>query len=514
MRITRLFTILRTFTRFGLAEFLPKGLLRSALGVISSAPASPRGERLRLALQSLGPIFVKFGQVLSTRPDLVPPDLCAELAKLQDRVPPFPAAAVEAVLRQAYGTDPREVFSDLSYAPVAAASVAQVHRARLANRTGVASELAGRDVAIKIIRPGIEAVIDKDIALLETLAGLVERWLPEGRRLRPREVVREFATTTRDELDLIREGANASQLRRNFLAGDLLYVPEVYWDFCHRNVMVMEWIDAIPVNDLEQLHAHQIDLERLGREGVEIFFTQVFRDAFFHADMHPGNISVLRSGRYTGVDFGIMGTLNERDKQYLAANFMAFFKRDYRRVAEAHIDAGWVPASTRVDEFEGAIRSVCEPIFGKPLKEIYFGRVLLRLFEVSRRFQMEIQPQLVLLQKTLLQIEGLGRQLNPDLDLVPIAEPILRKWMEREVGVEALGRTLREEAPHWARSLPEVPRLMHKLLAGQPTDRLEAAIVALTRAQRTQTRVLWLVAGCVALLTVAVVIATTLLVRL
>lgn len=493
MRLFRFLTIVRTFVRYGLDEFLPqKSALRRVIGVVFfwRSRSAPRGERLRLALESLGPIFVKFGQVLSTRPDLFPPDLCAELAKLQDKVPAFAAADVEALLRAAYGADPRSVFSEITYTPVAAASVAQVHKAVIGS-----GRESGKTVAIKLIRPGIEHTIAKDVALLQLLASLAARWLPDGDRLKPREVVREFSITIFDELDLIREAANASQLRRNFAGGELLYVPEVYWDYCYKNVMVMEWIDAIQVNDVATLAEYKVDLERLGRQGVEIFFTQVFRDAFFHADMHPGNIFVLKDGRYTGVDFGIMGTLNDRDKQYLAANFMAFFNRDYRRVAEAHIDAGWVPKDTRVDEFESAIRSVCEPIFGKPLREIYFGRVLLRLFEVSRRFRMEIQPQLVLLQKTLLQIEGLGRQLNPDLDLVPIAEPILRRWMEREVGMEALAKTVRQEAPHWARNLPEVPRLIHRLLAQNPTARVEAAIAELTTAQHQQTRVLYLIAA-------------------
>jgi ubiquinone biosynthesis protein len=492
MRLLRLFSILRIGLRHGLDEFLLAGRGHGVLQAIVDALTfrrnfgAPRGVRLREAFQELGPIFIKFGQVLSTRPDLIPADLATELAKLQDKVPPFADAEVAEVLAAAYGKPIDQVFSTFTFPSVAAASVAQVHRATLA-----AGPQAGRTVAVKIIRPGIEGRIARDVAVLDLLAGWVERLFADGRRLRPRAVVREFATTLYDELDLIREAASASQLRRNFAAGTLLYVPEVYWDFCHRNVMVMEWIDALPVNDIAGLKAHGIDLDKLGREGVEIFFTQVFRDAFFHADMHPGNIFVLKDGRYTGVDFGIMGTLSERDKQYLATNFMAFFRRDYRRVAVAHIDAGWVPADTRVDAFESAIRSVCEPIFGRPLKEIYFGRVLLRLFDVSRRFQMEVQPQLVLLQKTLLQIEGLGRQLNPDLDMIPIAEPILRRWMQEQVGLSALRKAVREEGPLWARSVPEVPRLVHRLLADDPSTRLSAAIDRLVAMQRRQTRVLW-----------------------
>jgi ubiquinone biosynthesis protein len=497
MPALRFLRIVDTIGRYGLDEFLPRrggAWLRFPfrLGYFWAGRSRPRGERLRLALESLGPIFVKFGQLLSVRPDLVPEDITDELAKLQDRVPPFAWEDVAATLERAYGRPYTEVFKTFDRIPVASASVAQVHFATLPD---------GREVAVKILRPGIGAVIAHDVKLLYALAGLVAR-MPEGRRLRPREVVAEFEHTIGDELDLMREAANASQLRRNFIDGRLLIVPEVYWDWCNREVMVMQRIDGIPVNAVERLRAANIDVPRLARDGVEIFFTQVFRDGFFHADMHPGNIFVSRDGRYCGVDFGIMGTLSDADKNYLATNFMAFFHRDYHRVAIAHLEAGWVPPHTRVDEFEGAIRSVCEPIFDRPLKEIYFGKLLMRLFEVSRRFQMEIQPQLVLLQKTLLQIEGLGRQLDPDLDLRRTAQPILERWMNEQVGWRALRRSLRDEAPQWARMLPQFPRLMHRALTSNAADRLELQLMRLEAAQRRQGRAMWALVALIAALVV------------
>jgi ubiquinone biosynthesis protein len=363
--------------------------------------------------------------------------------------------------------------------------VAQVHFAVLPD---------GREVAVKILRPAIAQTIAEDVALLRVLAGLIERFFPEGERLRPREVVAEFEKTIHDELDLIREAASMSTVRRNFEGSPILYVPEVHWDWCTREVMVMERIDAIPVNDIEAIRAAGIDIAQLGKNGVEVFFTQVFRDGFFHADMHPGNIFVARDGRYCGIDYGIMGTLSDADKNYLAMNFIAFFNRDYKAVAQAHLDAGWVPADTRVDEFEGAIRSVCEPIFDKPLKEIYFGKLLMRLFEVSRRFRMGVQPQLVLLYKTLLQVEGLGRHLDPDLDLRRTAQPILARWMNEQVGPKGLWRKLRREAPQWSKLVPELPRLVHKILEDDAPGRLERAILELERAQRRQSRILLAIA--------------------
>jgi ubiquinone biosynthesis protein len=505
--LPRLLRVAFTISRYGLDEYVPNGIIKwliKPLRLVTGRAQGNRGERLRMALESLGPVFIKLGQLLSTRPDLVPPDLCAELSKLQDRVPPFDAATVKALLTETYGANWAQLFEQFDMKPVAAASIAQVHKAVLGSVTKGAGEISdsyrGRAVAVKMVRPDIAKTIAKDVGLMYTLAALVDLLFSQAERIRPTEIVREFELTIFDELDLIREAANASQLRRNFQDGTLLYVPEVYWDWCHRHVMVLEWIDAIQVTDLTQLKALNVDLDRLGRQGVEIFFTQVFRDAFFHADMHPGNIFVLKDGRYSGVDFGIMGTLNDDDKRYLAENFLAFFTRDYRRVATAHIEAGWVPRDTRVDEFESAIRSVCEPIFGKPLKEIYFGRVLLRLFEVSRRFNMQIQPQLVLLQKTLLQIEGLGRQLNPDLDMVPIAKPILKKWMDEQMGPRALARKLAQDAPFLSQAVPQWPRLMHKALTDNTTERLEHAIERLTSMQRFQTMVLWAMAVMLALL--------------
>ncbi len=497
MRALRFLRIVHTIGRYGLYEFAPRRgavLVRFfGLAYFWCDRSRPRAERLRLALESLGPVFVKFGQLLSVRPDLIAEDITAELSKLQDNVPPFPWEEVAAALNAAYGRPYTEVFRSLDSVPVASASIAQVHFAVLPD---------GREAAVKVLRPGIGAVIAKDVALLYGLAQIVERVFPDGRRLRPREVVREFETTIHDELDLLREAANASQLRRNFSDGRLLIVPEVYWDWCNRTVMVMQRIDGIPVNAVEELERHGIDVKRLARDGVEIFFTQVFRDGFFHADMHPGNIFVSRDGHYCGVDFGIMGTLSDDDKNYLAINFMAFFHRDYHRVAVAHVDAGWVPRDTRVAEFEGAIRAVCEPIFDRPLKEIYFGKLLVRLFEVSSRFRMQIQPQLVLLQKTLLQVEGLGRQLDPDLDLRRVGQPVLERWMNERVGLRGLIRNLREEAPLWARTLPQLPRLVHRLLSDDATGRLERAVLRLEAAQRRQTGVLAAIAAVLAALLV------------
>ncbi len=495
MRVLRFIRIVSVVVRHGLDEFLPAGIARSLIGgvFVWRNFDEPRAVRLRRALESLGPIFVKFGQLLSTRPDLVPGDIARELAKLQDNVPPFAEHQVVAILEEAFTIDNstgvdgatgqtwHDVFSAFEMVPVAAASIAQVHFATMG-----AGKLDGRHVAVKLIRPDVHALIGKDIGLLYVVADLVEAVFEDGKRLRPREVVAEFDKSIHDELDLVREASNASTLRRNFADGTLLYVPEVFFDYTSPNVMVMERIDAIQVNDIAQLHAHNIDLARLATDGVKIFFTQVFRDGFFHADMHPGNIFVGRNGIYSGVDFGIMGTLSDADKSYLARNFAAFFERDYKAVAMAHIEAGWVPKQTRVDEFEAAIRSVCEPIFDKPLNEIYFGNVLLRLFDVSRRFKMEIQPQLVLLQKTLLQVEGLGRQLYPQLDLRPVAQPILKQWMDEQIGWRGLVRQLRKEGALWTATVPQLPRLIHRALENNPSDRLAAIEAAVERVNRTQ----------------------------
>lgn len=461
MRFLRLLKIVFVVLRFGLDEFLlaheRTSWLRRPLNLLLffRNTSRPRAERLRLALETLGPIFVKFGQLLSTRRDLIPTDIADELAKLQDQVPPFPSAQAVAMLEAAYGKRLSEVFAKFDEVPVASASVAQVHFAVLPN---------GNEVAVKILRPGISSVIGHDVALLEICAGLIERWWEDGKRLKPKLVVAEFEKYLHDELDLMREAASASQLRRNFADAKLLLVPEVYWDWCSETVMVMERMQGIPIGQITALHAAGIDLQKLAENGVEIFYTQVFRDGFFHADMHPGNILVARDGRYVAMDFGIMGTLTPTDKNYLAQNFIAFFNRDYKRVAELHIESGWAPANTRVDEFESAIRAVCEPIFDKPLREVSFGRVLLRLFQTSRRFGIEIQPQLVLLQKTLLNIEGLGLQLDPELDLWKTAKPWLERWMSEQVGWRGFLHSLRTEAPHYAALLPQLPRLLHQRL--------------------------------------------------
>jgi len=458
----RLARILHVGLRFRLYRFLPRYAERGERD-------GARAVRLRQALETLGPIFVKFGQMLSTRRDLLPADVADELAKLQDRVPPFDTDLAVSEISRSLGVGLEEAFGTFERKPVASASVAQVHFGTLKD---------GTEVAVKILRPGVERAIAKDVLLLETAAGLLERYWADGRRLRPREVVAEFARHLDDELDLVREAANASLLRRNFQASPLLAVPAVHWDYCSRRVMVMERMRGTPISQVPVLREKRVDIPALARAGVEIFFTQVFRDGFFHADMHPGNILVTDEGKYVALDFGIMGTLSEVDKSYLAQNFLAFFNRDYRRVAQAHLDAGWVPAGTRIDDFEAAIRAVCEPIFARPLKEIYFGKLLLRLFQTSRRFQVAVQPQLVLLQKTLLNIEGLGRELDPDLDLWQTAKPFLERWMSEQVGWRGLARTLRREAPHWAQTLPVIPRLLHRLLA---EDRLESMHAALER---------------------------------
>ncbi len=470
MRLLRVFAV---GLRFGLHEFIPRFARNPLVRLAARRTDRPRAERLREALETLGPIYVKFGQVLSTRRDLVPLDIADELAKLQDRVPPFPSDLAVAEIEKGLGRKIEAVFAAFEREPVASASIAQVHLATLHD---------GREVAVKVLRPRVEDEIAKDVALLATAAEFVERLWPDGRRLKPREVVAEFARHLEDELNLMREAANASQLRRNFERSALLLVPEVHWELCSERVMVMQRMRGTPVSQVETLRAKGIDIPALARAGVEIFFTQVFRDGFFHADMHPGNILVTTegegTGRYVALDFGIMGTLTEADKNYLAQNFLAFFNRDYRRVAQAHLDAGWVPAHTRVDEFETAIRAVCEPVFARPLKEIYFGRLLLRLFQTSRRFSVEIQPQLVLLQKTLLNIEGLGRQLDPELDLWRTAKPFLERWMDEQVGWRGLVRALRREAPYWAGTLPQLPRLVHRAL---DEDRLGALHDAVER---------------------------------
>ena len=481
MRLLRLLKIFFVVLRFGLDEFLlahrrTRWLLAPLNFLLFFRNTSaPRAERLRLALETLGPIFVKFGQVLSTRRDLMPGDIADELAKLQDQVPPFPSVQAVALLERIYKKKIGEVFHSFDETPIASASVAQVHFAVLHD---------GREAAVKILRPGVEHVIEHDVALLDICASLMERWWEDGKRLKPRQVVAEFEKHLHDELDLIREAACASQLKRNFAKSDLLLVPEVYWDWCATEVMVMERMDGISVSRVDALRAAGIDIPKLAENGVEIFYTQVFRDGFFHADMHPGNVQVARDGRYIALDFGIMGTLTDTDKHYLAQNFIAFFQRDYKRVAEVHIESGWAPAETRVDELESAIRAVCEPIFDRPLREVSFGRVLLRLFQTSRRFGIEVQPQLVLLQKTLLNIEGLGLQLDPELDLWKTAKPWLERWMSEQVGWRGFLKSMRQEAPHYATLLPQLPRLLHQRLHENPTAKIENTLQQLVAQQR------------------------------
>ncbi|MCG7871496.1 MAG: ubiquinone biosynthesis regulatory protein kinase UbiB [Candidatus Thiodiazotropha lotti] len=411
--------------------------------------------RIRRALEDLGPIFVKFGQILSTRRDLLPDDMANELAKLQDRVPPFPGSQARKIIEKAFGKPIDEMLEAFDEKPLASASIAQVHTAQLKD---------GRKVVVKVLRPNIEKTIRRDVDLLFTIAHLAEKYWKEGRRLRPVEVVEEYEKTIFDELDLMREAANASQLRRNFLDSETLYVPEVYWDLTRQNVFVMERISGTPVGDIDTLRNQGISMKLLGERGVEIFFTQVFKYNFFHADMHPGNIFVEPNGRYIAVDFGIMGTLTEEDKRYLAENLLAFFNRDYKRVAQLHVASGWVPKETRVEEFESAIRTVSEPIFEKPLSEISFGHFLLRLFQTARRFDMEVQPQLVLLQKTLLNIEGLGRQLYPQLDLWTTAKPFLERWMSEQIGRRAFVGKLKKNLPQIAENLPDLPNKLNKII--------------------------------------------------
>jgi ubiquinone biosynthesis protein len=468
-RYLRGFAIIFIALRYGLDELVLTSFRRPWLSAFARVLSvgrdlsAPRGQRLRLALEHLGPIFVKFGQVLSTRRDLLPPDVADELARLQDRVPPFDPAIAIATIERAFGRPVGTIFASFEREPIASASIAQVHFATLITRDG-----RTRDVAVKVLRPGMLPVIEKDLSLMRMMAGWLERVWVEGRRLKPRDVVAEFDKYLHDELDLVREAANAAQLRRNMAGLNLVLIPEMFWDFCHPEVIVMERMVGVPISQVGRLREAGVDIPQLARDGVTIFFTQVFRDGFFHADMHPGNIQVSIApetfGRYISLDFGIIGTLTEYDKEYLAQNFTAFFRRDYKRVAQLHIESGWVPPDTRVEELEAAVRTVCEPYFDRPLKEISLGLLLMRLFQTSRRFNVEIQPQLVLLQKTLLNIEGLGRQLDPDLDLWNTAKPFLERWMLEQIGPKKLWKELRDQGPRYAKVLPELPHLLHKYL--------------------------------------------------
>lgn len=466
-RLQRLFRIALVFCKYRLDTFLPIAELPGPLKLFFLfAPwhlfpkgRHSRGDRLRLALEELGPVFVKFGQILSTRRDLLPDDMAESLRRLQDNVPPFSSDTARAIIEDSLGQPVDVLFAEFSRDPMASASVAQVHAATMPD---------GRRVVVKVIRPGIERVIHQDLALMFMMARLLEKYWSEGRRLHPVDVVEDYRTTIYDELDLQREAANASQLRRNFEGSPLIYIPTIDWDHTTKRVLVMERISGIPIADVEALRAAGVDMKVLAEKGVEIFFTQVFRDSFFHADMHPGNIFVDASNpadpRYIAIDFGIVGTLAPDDLSYLARNLLAFFRRDYRQVAELHIQSGWVPPETRVNEFEAAIRTVCEPIFERPLKDISFGHFLLRLFQTARRFNMEVQPQLVLLQKTLLNVEGLGRQLYPELDLWSTAQPFLENWMRKRIGPGGLFQTLQSRLPSWLEQSPEMPQLVHDTL--------------------------------------------------
>ena len=493
--LKRATVIVQTVYRYGLLDIFNKHIKQTWLcRLLQMLPQSSEAQtealpvRLRLALESLGPIFVKFGQVLSTRPDLIPPEYARELAKLQDKVPPFDADLSRRQIEHALGKPINELYAEFIAEPVASASIAQVHKARLHS---------GEAVAVKVLRPNLTPIIEQDLALMRLGAYWVERLFADGKRLKPREVVAEFDKYLHDELDLMREAANASQLGRNFKYSDMLIVPQVFYDYCSRDVLTIEWMDGTPVSDIAALKTQGIDLHQLARYGVEIFFTQVFRHGFFHADMHPGNILVAADGRYIALDFGIVGSLTEYDKRYLAINFLAFFNRDYHRVATAHIESGWVPPDTRAEDLEAAVRAVCEPIFNKPLAEISFGIVLMRLFETSRRFNVEIQPQLVLLQKTLLNIEGLGRQLDPHLDLWATAKPFLTKWMNEQVGPKALLSNLKNEAPDWAQILPALPRKLSALVDENRQQEMRDAYIHLVKIQQRQS--LWLAVIAIAL---------------
>jgi ubiquinone biosynthesis protein len=507
-QLARALYIAFTLLRFGIDDLALSGLKQRGVRALARVVTvgrrfdAPRGVRLRRALERLGPIFVKFGQVLSTRRDLLPPDIADELAQLQDNVPPFPGAQAVALIERAFGRPLADTFASFDTEPVASASIAQVHFAVLKD---------GREVAVKVLRPGMLGAIEGDLALLHRVAGWVERASEDGKRLKPREVVAEFDVYLHDELDLVREAANAAQLRRNMAGLALVEVPEMHWDWCRSDVIVMQRMQGVPISQIERLREAGVDLKRLARDGVTIFFTQVFRDGFFHADMHPGNIQVsvdaATFGRYIALDFGIVGTLTDNDRDYLAQNFLAFFRRDYKRVAELHIESGWVPSGTRIDALESAIRTVCEPLFDRPLAQISLGQVLLRLFQTSRRFNVEIQPQLVLLQKTLLNVEGLGRQLDPELDLWSTAKPFLERWMGEQIGWAGLAERLKDEAPRYAKLLPELPRLLHAALQPRSdASQVQALLDEQRRTNRLLRALLWAGAGFVAGLLVAQVL--------
>ncbi|WP_440875135.1 ubiquinone biosynthesis regulatory protein kinase UbiB [Thalassotalea sp. PLHSN55] len=499
MSSIRLYRIVKTFLQFGLDELVPKykqpwyaKLARLSLfWMRNQHKDKPIALRFRLAIESLGPVFIKFGQMLSTRRDLLPDDFANELALLQDQVVAFDGEEAKALVIAAIGQENFEqFFADFDCTPLASASIAQVHTASLLHQGET------RQVVIKVLRPKIGKIILADLKVMSLFADIVTRLFPDGKRLRPKEVVAEYRKTILDELDLNREAANAIQLKRNFSQGydsdKVLYVPEIYSEHSHKNVLVMERIYGIGVGEVQTLTDLGVDMKLLAERGVEVFFTQVFRDSFFHADMHPGNVFVNATNpadpTWIAIDCGIVGTLNREDKRYLAENFVAFFNRDYRKVAQLHVDSGWVPNDTSVDEFEFAIRTVCEPIFNKPLAEISFGQVLVNLFNTARRFNMEVQPQLVLLQKTLLYIEGLGRQLYPQLDLWQTAKPFLEDWVKEQMGVKAVFSKIKDNIPFWNEKLPEIPDLVYDYLkAGKQSHEHHGELIRqMTLAQAKQ----------------------------
>jgi ubiquinone biosynthesis protein len=503
--MTRLFRgcfIVWVVLRYGLDELVLTSFKKPWLHLLARIVSlgrnltAPRGQRLREALERLGPIFVKLGQVLSTRRDLMPLDIADELALLQDQVPPFDSGVAIATIERALRKPLGDIFVSFERQPVASASIAQVHFAVLKDRQG-----RNRDVAVKVLRPGMLVAIEKDLSLMRMMASWVQRLSADGKRLKPMEVVAEFDKYLHDELDLVREASSAAQLRRNMQGLDLVLIPEMLWDYCTTDVLVMERMHGIPISQTDRLKAAGVDIPKLARDGVTIFFTQVFRDGFFHGDMHPGNIQVsvdpATFSRYISLDFGIVGTLTEVDKEYLAQNFAAFFRRDYKRVAELHVESGWVPPDTRIDELEAAVRAVCEPYFDRPLKEISLGMVLMRLFQTSRRFHVEIQPQLVLLQKTLLNIEGLGRQLDPELDLWATAKPFLEKWMVEQMGPKKLLKQFRQQAPRYAKLLPELPMLLHSFLQHEKQDYSHLTQALLLKQKRTNRLLQTLVAAVI-----------------
>ncbi len=510
--IFRMITIQRVLMKYGLDDIIKQThLLRPLRFLFFLAPrrrdrSAPLGERIRLALEELGPIFVKFGQAISTRRDLLAPDIADELAKLQDAVPPFPAEQAVAIVEDAYGKSVDDVFERFDKEPLAAASIAQVHSAKLK---------AGHEVIVKVLRPGVQDQIEGDLAVLRVIAGLADRYWEHGKRLRPLEIVDEYEHTILDELDLMREAANTAQVKRNFQGSDMLYVPDIFWDYCRPEVLVQERIYGTPISDMDALRKAGTNIQLLAENGVEIFFTQVFRHNFFHADMHPGNMFVITTDpdkpKYAAVDFGIVGTLSPEDQRYLAENFLAFFDRDYQRIAKLHLDSGWVPAGTRVDQLETAIRTVCEPIFNKPLAEISFAQLLMRLFRVAQRFNVEIQPQMILLHKTLFNIEGLGRQLYPQLDLWKTAHPVLKRWMQEQVGPRAMLKDLRQNLPQLQDALRELPTIIHQLGEQAADGRIKfnmnspelEEIHAQLKAQQRQRY--WLTAAVTAVVTGAIV---------